>query len=118
MPKTGTIVCCACTGSGQPADAPPSAYKNLRRSIFSHHVYAIPATMIGTQAQSLDHLVGDAEQRWRNGEAEHLSGRDVDDQLKPARLNDWQVGRLLPLEDAAGIDPAEVTKESVGVDGR
>ena len=37
-------------------------------------------------------------------EAERLGGLEVDDQLELGRLHDRQVGRLLALENAAGID--------------
>src|SRR5215208_5398214 len=44
----------------------------------------------------LDHLVGAAEQRDREGEAMRLRGLD---QLELGRLHDRQVGRLYSLED-------------------
>src|SRR5271169_2886044 len=55
-------------------------------------------------ASLFDHLVGDGEHACRNGEAERLSGRAVDDELEFCRLQHRQVGRLRALEDAAGID--------------
>ena len=57
----------------------------------------------------LDHFVGGREQFVRHGEAEHPGGRGVDDQLELGRLHDRQIGGLLALENAAGID-AELAK--------
>src|SRR5262249_57056524 len=37
--------------------------------------------------ESFDHLVGDGEHAWRNGEAEQPRGLSVDDQLELARLH-------------------------------
>ena len=52
-PMVGSFVgCCARAASGHAAAAPPSSVMNLRRVSF-------------------DHLVGDGEQRRRDGEAEH-----------------------------------------------
>ena len=53
---------------------------------------------------TFDHLVGAAEQRERDGEAERLGGLEVDDQLDFRGLLDRQVGRLLALENPAGVD--------------
>jgi len=52
----------------------------------------------------LDHLVGAAKQRDGECEAERLGSFHVDDQFDFRGLLDWQVGRLLTLEDAADID--------------
>ena len=57
-----------------------------------------------TFRHSFDHLVGDGEHVRRNGEAERLGGREVDDELEFGRLQHWQVGGLRALENAAGID--------------
>jgi hypothetical protein len=46
-----------------------------------------------------DHLVGAGEQRLRHGEAEGLSGRQVDHQLELGRLLDRQVGGFGAFED-------------------
>src|SRR5262249_50521681 len=55
-------------------------------------------------AHSLDHLVGDREQRRRHGEAEYSGGFGVDDQLVPRRLHHGQVRGFLAFEDAAGVN--------------
>src|SRR3974390_3436820 len=52
---------------------------------------------------SLDHFVGAGENRWRNGEAQCLSGLEINDKLVLIRCLDWQVGRLLSPEDAIYI---------------
>ena len=54
--------------------------------------------------RSFDHLVGAGEQRRRHVEAEHPGGLEIDHQLELAGLHDRQIGRLRPLEDAAGIE--------------
>src|SRR4029077_791670 len=56
---------------------------------------------------SFDHLVGAAEQRNRDRDAERLSGLEIEDQLDFRRLLDRQIGRFLALEDAAGIDAGQ-----------
>src|SRR5262245_44935871 len=53
---------------------------------------------------SLDHLVGDSEQPWREAEAECPGGVEVDHELELGRLHDRQVGGLLAFENPAGID--------------
>ena len=45
-------------------------------------------------AGSLDGLVGTRKQRLRHGEAEHLGGLQIDDQLEFGRLLDRQIGGL------------------------
>src|SRR5262245_43997832 len=52
----------------------------------------------------LDHLVGAAQQRERNGDAERLGGLEVDDQLDLSGLLNRQLGRLLAFEDAASVE--------------
>jgi hypothetical protein len=51
-----------------------------------------------------DHLVGEGEQPIRHAQAERLRGRCVDDQFVFSRLQYRQVGWLLALEDAAGVN--------------
>jgi hypothetical protein len=45
----------------------------------------------------------EGEQRRRHVQAERLGGLDVDGQLEFGRLQHRQIGRLLPLENAADI---------------
>ena len=53
---------------------------------------------------SFDHLVGAGEQRVWHGEAERLSGLEIDSNVELGRLHDWKIGGLLTLENPAGID--------------
>src|SRR6476646_5587460 len=50
-----------------------------------------------------DDLVGGREQRRRHCKTERSSGSQIQDQFKPCRLLDRQIGRLLALEDTADI---------------
>src|SRR5262249_15036217 len=52
---------------------------------------------------SLDHLVGEREQPVRNLEPKCLGGLEVDDHLEPRGLQNWQISRLLTLENPPGI---------------
>ena len=55
-------------------------------------------------ASLFDHLVDDGEDAGRNGEAECLCGREVDNELEFSRLHHRQVSGLGALKDAAAID--------------
>ena len=50
-----------------------------------------------------DHLVGNREYAWRNGEAQLLGCLEIDDQFEPRELHDRKVGRLFTFENSAGI---------------
>jgi hypothetical protein len=52
---------------------------------------------------SFDHLVGTADQRKRDDEAERLGGLEVDDQFHLGGLLDRQIGGFFALENTAGI---------------
>src|SRR5262249_59591512 len=56
---------------------------------------------------SFDRLVGAADERQRNREAERLCGLEIDDQLHFGGLLDRQIGGLLALENAAGVDGSQ-----------
>src|SRR5438552_15881380 len=49
---------------------------------------------------SLDHLIGNGEQRGRNAESERCGRLAVDRQLEFGRLLDREIARLLAFEDA------------------
>src|ERR1700730_7195643 len=73
----------------------------FRTSAFSHS--QDPKPTCGARPL-LNHLIGAAEQRERDGEAERLGGLEVDDQLDLGGLLDRQVGGLLALENPASVD--------------
>ena len=54
-------------------------------------------------ASLLDHLVGAADQRQWDGEAERPGGLEVEDHLDFRRLHNRQVSRLLALENSPGV---------------
>jgi hypothetical protein len=54
--------------------------------------------------RSLDHLVGDSEQRRRYDKIQHARGLHIDPQFELARLHDWQIRGLRAFEDATDIN--------------
>src|SRR4051794_32826789 len=61
-------------------------------------------------AHSFDHLVGAQQERCRHLNAERLGGLEIDRQLGLCGLLDWQVRRLVTLENAAGVDASEAIR--------
>src|SRR5438876_5589263 len=55
-------------------------------------------------AHSFDHLVGAAQQREWDGEAECLGSPEVYDQLDSGRPLDREITRLLSFENFSGVD--------------
>jgi hypothetical protein len=51
-----------------------------------------------------DHLIGATDQWQRHCDTQVFGGLEVDDQLDLRGLLDWHFGRLLPMEDAAGVN--------------
>src|SRR5436309_3597245 len=54
--------------------------------------------------RSFDYLIGAQEERRRDGEAESLSGLEVDDELELCGLLDWEAARLHALQDLVHVD--------------
>jgi hypothetical protein len=52
----------------------------------------------------LYHLIGEGERTAWHGDTERFGGPKVDDIIEFGGLQDWKVGRLLALENAAGVD--------------
>jgi hypothetical protein len=48
---------------------------------------------------SLDHLVGADQESFRDIETDRVSGLEIDNQLEAGGHLDWQIARLLALED-------------------
>src|SRR6516165_4514034 len=67
--------------------------------------------VLGQQTEALfDHLVGTAEQRDWEGDAEPLGSLEVEDQLDFRRLLDWQIGGLFALQNPASIDADQTVR--------
>src|SRR5437764_731539 len=86
-----------CRESRLPAS--PSAARGARRPPSSR-----PPAKASARGVSFNDLGGAGEDRWRDGEAEFLRGLQIDDQLEFRRLLNWQIRRLLPLEDPSGVN--------------
>jgi hypothetical protein len=52
----------------------------------------------------LDHLVGAAEQRDREGEPESLGGLEIYDQVNFDHLLNWQIGGLCTMKDFSSVN--------------
>jgi hypothetical protein len=51
-----------------------------------------------------DHQIGAQLERWRESDSELLGSLKIDRELKPGRLHDRQVGRLLAFESAVELE--------------
>src|SRR3954467_10410103 len=63
------------------------------------------------RANLLDHFVDAQQERLGDGQAEHLGGREIDDQIELGRLFDREVSGLDPaqyLVDVLGTPPEQV----------
>jgi hypothetical protein len=86
---------------------------SVRFSLHCRHLIALPRTAAVGQEETLalqqtaslfDDLVGGVLKRERNGQAEHLGGLEVDDELKSGWLDHREIGRLLGFENAGRVD--------------
>jgi hypothetical protein len=59
------------------------------------------------QKPLLDHLVGVAEQRQRNGDAERLSRLEINNHFNFCGLLNWNLRRLCAMKNLAGIDASQ-----------
>ena len=57
-----------------------------------------------------DHQVGAAKQRKRYGKAEGFGSFQIDDQLDLGGLLNWEIGRLFPLENSAGVSSDQAVR--------
>ena len=55
------------------------------------------------KASLFNHLVDTHEHRHRHVKSQRFRGPQVDDELDLHRLLHWEIGRLLALENAAGV---------------
>src|SRR5262249_27101304 len=56
-----------------------------------------------TRRRPIEYLLGPGEPGGRDGEAERLSGEQIDDEIEFCRLLDWDVGRLGPTQNLVDI---------------
>src|SRR5437868_12980348 len=82
--------CCACEAAR--ACPIPTSYG-----------YWMPACAGMTAEVSLDHLVGQREQRWRNLESERPGGPEIEHEFEFGGLHDRKIGRLLTFENSSSI---------------
>jgi hypothetical protein len=61
---------------------------------YGHHAWHSGEPAPGIRFLLLDHLVCRGQQRFRDGEAEGLSGREIDDQINFAPSGDFLSKRL------------------------
>src|SRR5215471_20836539 len=57
-----------------------------------------------------DHLVDDRKQTRWDCDAERLCGFQIDEELEFCRLHHRQIGRLLTLENAAGVNTSQTVR--------
>src|SRR5437763_2577407 len=50
-----------------------------------------------------DHLIREREQRWWKFKTECFCSLEIEHELELDRLHDWQVSRLLALENSGGV---------------
>src|SRR6516225_2385423 len=84
------------SGSLQKVSDHPSSFSGLSLAQGKFH-FEPPFT-------SFDHPVGTAKQRQWHSKTERFRGLEVDVQLDLRGLLDRQVGRLVALQDAPGVD--------------
>src|SRR5262245_18933927 len=80
------------------ATMPPAVSRNLRRSLIS---LSPPGLVV--RVGSLNHLISSQQQRWRNREAERLSGLEVDDEVEPGGMFDWEISGFGTLKDLCHV---------------
>src|ERR1039458_8443226 len=85
----------------------PTSSERAAMSVWCQHATYAPQQVVAL----LNHLIGAAEQRRRDGETERLRSFEVDYQLDFGGLLDWQVRWLLALENATRV----AASQAVGV---
>src|SRR5437868_15388061 len=77
---------------------------------------AVPGVDFCPASSLFDHFVGEREQLVRKYEAQSLRSFQIEHQLEFCRLHNWQIARLLAVEDASDIDAGMTV--GVGQSGR